>query len=78
MSASSTTSRRYPGEVRDAIVTALRDAGKPMTVKEIRAAVAIQVGGKVPASSVRSYLNANYGPGKKFVRVRRGVYRLAR
>ncbi len=77
MSASSTT-RRAPGEVRDAIVSALRDAGKPMKVEEIRAAVAIQLGGEVSASSVRSYLNANCGPGKWFVRVRHGVYRLAR
>lgn len=69
--------RRRPGEVRDAIERALADAGGPLHVKEIHAAVADRLGGTVSASSVRSYLNLNAGDGKSFERVRRGVYRIA-
>jgi site-specific DNA-methyltransferase (adenine-specific) len=69
--------RHRPGEVRDAIERALADAGGPLHVREIHAAVADRLGGDVPASSVRSYLNLNTGTGKPFERVRRGVYRIA-
>jgi len=69
--------RRRPGEVRDAIEQVLADAGDPLHIKEIHAAVANRLGSHVSASSVRSYLNLNAGDGKPFERVRRGVYRLA-
>ena len=69
--------RRRPGEVRDAIERALAEAGGPLLVREICAAVAVRLGGGVPASSVRSYLNLNAGDGKPFERVRRGVCRVA-
>ena len=68
--------RRRPGEVRDAIVYVLKEGGKPMAVEDIRAATAVYLGSDVPASSVRSYLNLNAGPGKQFKRVGRGVYKL--
>lgn len=68
--------RRRPGEVRDAIVIAFREAGRPMTVGEIRAAVEDRLRGSVPASSIRSYLNLNCGEGKLFDRVGRGEYQL--
>lgn len=47
-----------------------------MPIEDIRAAVALQLGPDVPASSIRSYLNLNEGPGKPFKRVGRGVYAL--
>lgn len=72
----SSIQRRSPGHVRDAIVSVLRDAGRPLKVGEIRAAVALQLGGDVPPSSIRSYLNLNTGPGKTFKRNGRGVYEL--
>lgn len=70
----STTTRRRPGEVRDAIVAHLTER-KQATVEEIHAAVAVALGGNVPASSVRSYLNLNT-PGT-FERTSRGRYRLS-
>ena len=62
-----------PGEVRDAIVRALRSSSRARSAKELAQAVAESMGG-VPASSVRSYLRLNT-PGM-FVREFRGVYRL--
>lgn len=78
MPSSSFSNRRRPGEVRDAILTALREAGRPMRVDEIRAEVADRLRGDVPPSSVRSYLNINCGPGRLFERVGRGQYKLSR
>ena len=74
----SKSSRRSPGEVRDAIVTTLREDGNPMRVDEICAAVSVRLKSEVPSSSVRSYLNLNCGAGKTFTRVDRGLYRLAK
>ena len=62
-----------PGEVRDAIVSALRASPRARSAKELAQAVSERIGG-VPASSVRSYLRLNT-PGM-FVREIRGVYRL--
>lgn len=64
------------GEVRDAILQAFADSGGPLSVEEVRAAVSIQLGAVVAASSVRSYLNINAEPGQTFERVGRGIYRL--
>lgn len=66
--------RRRPGEVRDAIVGYLQGRKGGATTAEIRAAVASQLGGPVPASSVRSYLRLNAG--EVFERTSRGRYRL--
>jgi hypothetical protein len=49
-----------------------------MTVQAIRESVNESLGGQVPASSIRSYLNNNCGPGKQFKRVGRGRYVLGR
>ena len=65
--------RRLPGQVRDAIVSSLRSRDEA-SVSEIRQDVSDQLGGEVPASSVRSYLNLNT-PGT-FERTGRGRYRL--
>ena len=62
-----------PGEVRDAIVRALRASPRARSAKELAQAVSESIGG-VAASSVRSYLRLNT-PGM-FVREFRGVYRL--
>ena len=62
-----------PGEVRDAIVRALRSSPRARSAKELAQAVSESMGG-VAASSVRSYLRLNT-PGM-FVRELRGVYRL--
>jgi len=67
--------RRAPGQIRDAIVEFLeRRPGKPATVDEIHAACEAKLGGKIAASSIRSYLNLNT-PGT-FERVARATYRL--
>lgn len=65
--------RRRPGQVRDAIVSFLRSHGEA-SVSEIRTAVSAELGGEVPASSVRSYLNLNTPA--TFERTGRGRYRL--
>lgn len=67
--------RQRPGEVRDAIMVALRDSNPDgASISEIEAQVMETLGRPVPASSVRSYLNLNT-PGI-FERVGRGHYRL--
>jgi hypothetical protein len=52
---------RQPGEVRDAILAALKEAGEPMKVSEIYGAVEARLGGPVARSSVRSYLQGGRG-----------------
>lgn len=67
--------RRPPGTIRDAILAYLaRQSGEASTV-DIRRAVEAALG-KVPSSSVRSYLLLNAGPGGKVIRLGRGRYRL--
>jgi hypothetical protein len=70
--------RRAPGEIRDAIVDALANTRKDATVQEIHAKVEERLG-KVPASSVRSYLRLGVDCSPpRFTRVDRGRYKLAR
>ncbi|WP_416192859.1 hypothetical protein [Nitrobacter sp. TKz-YC01] len=64
---------RSPGVVRDAIITFLAEQKNPVTIAEIRNAIAKQLG-EVPPSSVRSYLNLNCPA--LFERTGRGEYRL--
>jgi len=65
---------RAPGTIRDAILAYLAEAAAgEASVAEIAAAVAQKLG-KVPASSIRSYLNLNVP--EHFERVGRGRYRL--
>lgn len=66
--------RRRPGEVRDAILAYLQAQRSEATAAQIRQAVAERLGGHVPGSSVRSYLNL--GTGTLFERTARGRYRL--
>jgi len=61
--------------VRDAIVAYLCRRSDEASVGEIHQAVEAELG-DVPASSVRSYLNLNTGPGKLFERTTRGKYRI--
>ena len=68
--------RRRPGEVRDAIKDFLRDQMQGAKVSEIQAAVEKALGGEVPRSSVRSYLNLNEGT--EFERVEHGRYKVKR
>jgi len=70
-----TKERHAPGKVRDAIVAYLRHRSDEASVDEIHQAVEAELG-DVPASSVRSYLNLNTGPGKLFERTTRGKYRI--
>lgn len=73
------STRRAPGEVRDAIVTALRRSPKGASVREIHAAVEKNLGGPVAASSVRSYLQLGSDSSPRlFTRVSRGQYKLVR
>ena len=65
--------RRPPGQVRDAIIEALRAAKKPLDMSEIHKKVTARLG-EVPSSSVRSYMQV--GNGRYFERVSRGRYRL--
>ena len=68
------SNRRPPGQVRDAILTALGDAPGPLKVAEICERVSA-VSGPVARSSVRSYLSLNTPD--LFVRDGRGLYRAA-
>lgn len=69
--------RRAPGEVRDAIVGALRNRPTGATVREIQTAVEKKLPGKVPPSSVRSYLQLGTDSSPRlFTRVSRGKYKL--
>lgn len=62
-----------PGEVRDAIVAHIREAGEASATEILRAAEK-RLGRKVPGSSVRSYLNLNVGT--IFERTKWGHYKL--
>lgn len=75
--AQKTRERRAPGEIRDAIIEVLSKSKNPMSVKDIQAGVEKSLGGAVPKSSVRSYLNlgTNDWPAR-FDRPSRGHYRL--
>ena len=66
--------RRRPGEVRDAIIAAFREAHRELTVSEVRDRVARALGSEVAPSSVRSYLNINTPD--MFERTAPGTYRL--
>lgn len=65
--------RHRPGEVRDAIVAVLRECDRPLSVKDVTAAVSDRLG-EVPASSVRSYLRLNTP--ELFARMERAQYSL--
>lgn len=65
------TERRRPGEIRDAIVTALANKPQGASVAEIQSAVRELIGSAV-SSSVRSYLRLNSD--SLFRRRGRGVY----
>lgn len=65
------STKRRPGEVRDAIIEVLMAQQGGATAQDIREGVAARIG-DVPASSVRSYLQLNT-PGL-FVRSDRGQY----
>lgn len=65
------SSKRRPGEVRDAIVQALTDRPAGASVREITAAVHSRIGA-VAASSIRSYLLLNTP--RLFARSDRGQY----
>jgi hypothetical protein len=65
---------RAPGTIRDAILEYLSGvAGREATLQDIETAVAKKLG-KVPSSSIRSYLNLNVSD--RFERTGRGRYRL--
>lgn len=69
--------RRAPGEIRDAIIEVLSKSKNPMSVKDIHAGVEKSLGGPVPTSSVRSYLNLGTSNWPAhFDRPSRGHYRL--
>ena len=67
--------RLRPGQVRDAVVAALRAHPLGATVSEILGEVRRRIGGRVPESSIRSCLRLN-SP-SLFVRLNRGCYQLA-
>jgi hypothetical protein len=70
--------RRAPGQVRDAIVRVLESRSRAR-VGEIHQEVEKVLGGPVPKSSVRSYLQIGTDATPPlFQRVAHGVYRLAR
>ncbi len=66
--------RQLPGKIRDAIIATLEASGRPATLQEIEEGVADRLG-RVPSSSVRSYLRLNVEG--MFERVDRGLYQLA-
>src|SRR5712671_6578226 len=74
MATGSGSTRRKPGEVRDAIFDFFQVAQREATVAEIREAVAEKFKGELAPSSVRSYLRLNTP--QDFESPREGVYRL--
>lgn len=66
--------RNAPGRVRDAIITALEEARRPLSLAEIQRRVSSIIG-PTPPSSIRSYLQLNTP--STFARELRGAYRLA-
>jgi hypothetical protein len=71
--------RRAPGQIRDAIVKALRRKQGDASVQEIQEAVERELGGDVPRSSVRSYLQLGTDRTEPiFDRTGHGRYRLRR
>jgi len=63
--------RLQPGRVRDAIIDTVKQAQRPLSVKEIAETVKQRLG-DVPTSSIRSYLRLNTP--EFFVRESRGFY----
>ena len=63
--------RLQPGRVRDAIIDAVKQAQRPLSVREIAETVKQRLG-SVPTSSIRSYLRLNTP--ELFVRESRGFY----
>jgi hypothetical protein len=69
------TTRRAPGEIRDAIIGFVsRNKPKEVSVVQIREHLAGELDGEVAASSVRSYMQQLVKTGSA-VRVSRGLYR---
>ena len=66
--------RRPPGKVRDAIIDTIKEAQRPLSVKEIADEVKQRMG-DVPTSSIRSYLRLNTP--ELFMREARGYYSCA-
>ena len=66
--------RLQPGRVRDAIIDTVKQAQRPLSVKEIAETVKQRLG-DVPTSSIRSYLRLNTP--EFFVRESRGFYACA-
>jgi site-specific DNA-methyltransferase (adenine-specific) len=69
-----TDNNKKPGQVRDAIIGALRESNRPLTIREIEDAVHLRIG-ETSSSSVRSYLNLNTPD--TFHRKSKGVYALS-
>lgn len=70
--------RRSPGQVRDAIISVLRELGGQGSTTDIRVGVERKLGGPVAPSSVRSYLRLNtpdlfqwIGRGRYALRIRK-------
>lgn len=75
--AQNSSNRRAPGEIRDAIVAALRSKPKGASVREIQTAVEKTLGGPVAPSSVRSFLRLRADSSRPlFARTGRGKYKL--
>ena len=64
--------RRKPGEIRDSVVSALRKAERPLTVRQIHAEVCRDLGSEVARSSVQSSVTLHEG--SFFLRASRGQY----
>ena len=68
------TTRKRPGQVRDAVMSVLGEALQPLAVADIYEGVRARVGEDCALSSVRSYLRLNEG--SSVLRVARGQYAL--
>jgi hypothetical protein len=67
--------RRRQGSVLDAVTNVLEQAGRPLRVREVRAAVEECLGGSIPFSSVNEALSTHTsGKDHRFRRVCYGVY----
>jgi len=66
--------RRRQGSILEAVTNVLEQAGQPLRVRAVQAAVEELLGSAIPFSSVNEALSTHAGPDKRFHRLRYGLY----
>jgi len=66
--------RRRQGSILEAVTNVLEQAGRPLRVRAVHAAVEELLGTAIPFSSVNEALSTHAGPDQRFRRLRYGIY----